>query len=850
MSTHNHWQNHYNRLLKSKNDYLMALAARTAGASLSGKSQLFSFSNSTFFDDKGRIKLEAFDAVYEHYTIKLDRRLGVITHIDENQTTHNRTFVRRQVPDPATMAGADLVGRTKPTQYASEIYIIKASHEFKTALLYVNEVVKDEQECSELSEKLLEKFKNCVVKMRSLGGKVEIINELKRLNTEINCAIAGSDSFKKFKASDIHRALEYKGIWSGTTYQPHDVITIDEEKKTFEIETSASSAPMQLMIDLAIIANAPCTEKDKAKILRFIKRKMGDNRYDELEKDLQSLFDVSCKKYANCSEIDLNPEWYLAISDSMKKLTVAYYANADYFYKDFMCMPVKLSDSIHEQKQGHDRPTSMPVGMRGLFQLTEGWLAKDARGSFSAMESATSFRSGAPSRTGNLAISEQNNAQMKGAVQYFGEGTQLVSASLLTERITSAATIKAFVKGDQYHEPDRYILDAQHKVAKSNPELHRHRNAAVLMKTTAKNNTVEAYNINPDPFNMIQSFRNLKIDPSRKIFEQKGLKSLYELVQSTPSCPKGRGPSTDWSGFEFNFSRQYREIGVEFRKIKHKYAKTGDRELLKHIRLLEAIYTYQILSANHAKKVAFDKSASPVIETPLEYFSKQNGLNPLEDNQYDQWLLALENIIGTQFDALNSVTSLAVSEDCAQFNKIITHFYCKDGRDRTGMTAILFKFLNTQFDAGVSTLVNQEKIPELGTLPELSMIPMDNLRKNAHAFKKAHKRIVLDHSSAMLCGSPESSKGDYGLLSKLQGAAMGLVATAIARVRDDIINIMTESANLFTARMQASRWEFLHHHAKDEVVAALDDHISDVEVESLNRFSHDDSVYPVTLLSP
>jgi hypothetical protein len=637
--------------------------------------------------------------------------------------------------------------------------------------------------------------------MKNDDKKIEIERTLGEFNGDLNKVIVTSEQFKNSPVQDIHTTLEYRGIWSGTTYQPHDVINIDEEKQTFEIATSAATAPLQLMIDLAMIAINPFKEEGlfKESVLAFIKEKMGETRYSELNESLVKIFDTSYKNYSNNQPTDPKPLWYVAIDkDSEKKLTVDYYATSSPIYKYFMCMPVLLADSVHDKKHDHNRPTSMPVGTRGLFQLTEGWLLfKDKK--FTENASATTFRSGALSRNGNEGISNQNARQMKTALGKNGEVIQLVSASLLTKAITKAAKVKAFFKGRKFNEPDQHILDAQHDIAKKNKN-HRHRNAGVILKTMAKGHSSTAYNINPDPFGMMDSFRKLTLNNNCEMFKNyPSINSLYSSIQGAPKPPADNNKS-NWIGFEVDMMRSHNQISEQFRSIKNQYAEEKDPDLLKQIRLLEGIYTHQLISINHAKKHRFGKLAVPVIETPLEYFSKQQGLGPLENNQYDQWLLALENIIGNQYDALN----LVKHGDEPSKVKIITHFYCKDGRDRTGITAILFKFLNTQFDAGVSTLANNNR-PDLRDTPALSMIPTDDLKNKAPAFKEAHDRIVRDHSSAMLCGSPESSIGCYGLLSKLQGAAMGIVATAIAPVRSALRSVMTASANLFDGRILSKR---------------------------------------------
>lgn len=769
------WQLHYHQCLQQKKDYILHLLTKS-----SSKEQ-------QFLPAEQSLSTEFFDQQYEALVSQLNARLGYRTQLFINPTTSDRVFLR--TPLPARNSTESLLHRAKPLENAKEIFQLKILHELKTAIQFAEQFIYEAtDELDTLKEDLFEHYQCAVNNISSLDLQATIMRPYKNFNAHTALLLLNTPTINQLGISNkkqIHRLLDYRKVWANLTYQPHDICTLDTNTDTFELELSSATLPIAFMLDMATIAT---DGKSQQTILDFIKQKMPKMRFEALADEIEQYL----------SELQPNtlPAWYRAAVTS-NQAAIWHYAHSSQMYQDFCCVPAKLADNYHD---GHNHPQKsnrIPIGLRGFFTLVEGCIINDG-GICKAIISGQSYRSGAPSRTGSTDISEQNHQQLIGAMGSTNQAT--VSASLLTGIITSIAKFKALIKGKKANEPDRFILQAQQKLAQLNAN-HQHRYSALLLKSHAKI-------LNPDPFKMISRFRTLKLNNEAELLlTVPGLKATYVQLQKL-----AEPFDTDikaWWLLENQFLRRLEEIKLLVGQLQQTFLASKSLILLQHLRLIDALICYQIINANFIKKIRIGRKSQAIIMTPLEYFSeKRPGKAPLEQNQYDQWLLAFENIIGYHYHLLAQLTHPL---EQAQYQQILTHFYCKDGRDRAGMTAILYKFLIKRFDIELSTRINHPTAKK-PTNPGIIMLPLEPTPlKNQHSatellsfeaqaqlFKQQHDEVVQEHGSSLLNGSPESSIGDFGLLPKLEGAAFGLIASTIAPVRSSLSSLLLDSSELFS----------------------------------------------------
>jgi hypothetical protein len=727
---------------------------------------------------------QAWDKIYEYYQCRQNFKRGKPTKVVETGQggQYGRAFViysevtpselepQSQLKSKSTLKKFALKltsklrskSQSKSSEYdASEPSQIKALSYLKAGFKFIDLYGSGDEDRKKMHKRqLFRQFKAACKLMDESDGQ-ESLPEV--LGSYISAVQKVLDSGSSKKGPFVKETLGTLRLWAQTDFAPHDFVTIKRKSDSFTVTGNISSPNLILCVDMAVIACLAKNKESQEEMLAFLQEKLGEG-FNEIEMKVRL-------KLA-----EKPPGWYRELSTERQTLVQSYAAH--YIKANlFMSTPVKLD--------GHE--TFMPQGSRGCHLLSVGKLMSGDDLPYCLVDT---MRKGAPSRTTNVEENTKASVENIKLARAAAKGLEpekaitIVEVSLNTDAITSLSAIK----GKSHTEPDRAILQAQDVVAKANEDVV-HRQTGII----AKDLTSTTLRENRDPRNLLKVFIEMTLNANQGIFSNpqygQDLQRAYDIVQHLTLDLKQSDA----------FIRQVDEVEELLGKLKQvsralPQAQVNERKKLeKHIMLLEAICTYRVVETNHAKKRSATKThlgkyLDPVIKTAIEQERYDESDFPLEDNMYDQWLLALENIIGSNFDVLEDVSS---SEQ--EFVKTIYEFYCKDGRDRTGLTAMLFELINTNF---------AESLNKDYEGPGLSMVAVEtkgqNLQINTDNFLKNWKDIVEEGVSQALCGSPGSSMGEYGLLEALFGKS--IIACAVPSCLRAIAHeVATRAAQQFNA---------------------------------------------------
>lgn len=698
--------------------------------------------------------------LYEYYTIEFDLRIGIITTV--SQTPWGPVFLRRQSKDDIRSIAADALS------YRTEHYKIKALLSLKVAFDYIDLFVHDKSKKASLKKNVHHIF----LRFQSLFDEADGQQKITQCLTDFNHAIYHIFHRSLF-SYHFDRYYNQLAVWAQLSLPPHDFITFDKFDNTFEMVTNASYPTETMFIEMAVLSYWLKYKifPNPAELFSFLS---NSNHLSGLERsDIARYFEEKGSALL---------AWFNALPESNQAITLHY---ASTFLNGFISSPVQLSESIHGQKDAN-----FPAPIRNFFINFNGWLETNKKDP-KVHISGAHIRSGAASREGDVQTTHDNVNLIISAAETVAESPQLSSAALLTDAITTFSKFR-YVVGKSA-EPDTSILDAHEAAESVLSDRMKLRITSIIMKGFSER---IGRSVQYDPFKMLPTFQSLSLDKVSPtvspLFSKPYGPSLLKAYQTIQLFVNTfyKNPSEDsFDAFIAPFDKLQNEASEHLRQLKKVYANTKDTNLINHIRLLESIYTYTLIHLNHLKKRLFGTHASPVIKTVLEHAA------PDEDTQmahqhYHQWMLALESIIGAHLPLLNELQPI----DAEPIKAVITSYYCKDGRDRTSLIATLIKTLYKMFDAQTSTLVNSDRSIDLIDIQPLSMIPITSLDMMTYLFIIAHDRVIDDFSSAMICGSPQSAMGDYGLLRKLFGAGLGFVSSAVPPIREGLRRITLPSA--------------------------------------------------------
>jgi hypothetical protein len=712
---------------------------------------------------------EGINQAYEFFTMSFDKRIGINTTV--GQTKLGPVFIRHQTKEGVgNLTQGSLA-------YRHELYAIKALHKLKVAFDFINIFVKDKEEGLRLKEEIYENFLKTLIFLKKNDGSANITTIGEDFEKHISTLM-----HKKSEGPVYKKQKQMLATWAGTDFPPHDIITIDDLDKTFEIIASLSSPHLTLFVEMMSITyfKVHQTIPSPSELFIFIKKQQAlsedrDAPRISLE-EVQSVYDSKDRDFLS---------WYLTLDPASKKI-IEYYSKG--LTHNFISCPVLLHEHAHQ-----DKHSIFPTTLRAFHANLNGWIhTSDIEKQIKI--SGISFRSGAASRIGNQDITNINIGLIFAAVDAFKKEANLCSAALLTDAITYVSSLKTIVGGKR--EPDKKILDAHVQSQLQHPDRMKLKISSIIMHSLSK---YLGRHIQHDPFELLNIFKSSIFDQNNPFFQSLNenksgtlLLSAYQAVQWFVREYDQNVGKGDFYQFIKRAKIKNKRVMKTLYELKKCYLETEDTNLLKHIRLLESLQTYMVIRLNFMKKEIFGKHLQPVIETVIEH-AVPNPRYKMGHQQYEQWMLALENIIGENISALNEA-SPTTSDN---IHDVITHIYCKDGRDRTGLIAILFKVLHKMFDLQVSTRINHDvESVETEILP-FSMIPMTSLEMATPLFKETHDRVVYDASSALLCGSPQSALADYGLLDKLFGAAHGLVSTSVPPIRTELHRVTLPIATGF-----------------------------------------------------
>lgn len=720
--------------------------------------------------------------LYEYYTIEFDKRIGIITSV--SQTPWGPVFLRRQLEEDSRSIAADALS------YRTEHYKIKALLTLKVAFDYIDLFVHDKSKKAHLKKAVHHIF----LRYQSVFDDTDGNPQIAQCLTDFRHAIYHVFHRTLF-SYHFDRYFNQLAVWTQLSLPPHDFITLDEFDNTFEMATNASYPTETMYIEMAVL-----TYWLKYKIFptpsQLVSFLSNSNRLSGLElSDIERFFD---KKGASLLA------WFHALPESNQAITLHY---ASTFLNGFISSPVQLSESIYGQKDA-----IFPAPIRNFFINLNGWLETN-KTEPKVHISGAHIRSGAASREGHVKTTHDNVNLILSAAETVAENAQLSSAALLTDAITTFSKFRCVV--GKSAEPDTLILDAHEEAESVLSDRMKLRITSIIMKGFSER---IGRPVQYDPFNMLPTFQSLSLDKvdltaSPILSKPYGLTLLkaYQSIQSFVNRFYDTPSEDTFDTFISPFVKAKDETSECLRELKKIYADTKDTDLINHIRLLESIYTYTLLHLNDLKKRLFGIHASPVIKTVLEH-AAPNQDTQMADQHYHQWMLALESIIGIHLPLLNELRPI----DAEPIKAVITSYYCKDGRDRTSLIATLIKTLYKMYDTHVSTLANSDRSIDSIDIQPLSMIPITSLDLMTYLFIVAHDRVIDDFSSAMICGSPQSAMGDYGLLSKLFGAGLGFVSSAVPPIREGLRRITLPSAIFSNPHYHRhSLWNgFTRHHMR------------------------------------